>query len=284
MDTSLGEMDRFSGEGWGWSNFWIGDPRFFTYTSPQINGYEVDPVTGKVSSFDISSDDTQFVIREAGGEVVYGPVGEGIVLESGVTSESVWELVGDPRSTVTPHDVADLGVPVFGAAPSLAGSTFGHPNRWNGGGEVQDFSVFAFSSAYNTYVTAAGLAGGYTLFDFDADGDGFINGQEFAHGTDPGDRSSAPQFLSTSGTSFGLTYLRRSGGMTSGDRYIVDGLEIEVEYSTNLVGWDPTSLQEPPPAGLPAPPAGYEYVTFLLPPAVLAGSDRAFLRVRVTGQ
>ena len=64
-----------------------------------------------------------------------------------------------------------------------------------------------------------------------------------------------------------------------GDTYHVDGTELEVHYSTDLSTWDVTALEDAVPAGLPAPPAGYEYVTFLLPPGVFASAERAFMRV-----
>ncbi|MDA0766453.1 MAG: hypothetical protein O3A87_04615 [Verrucomicrobia bacterium] len=283
MDTSIGEVDQFASEGWGWSNVWIGDPQYITYTSPEVNGYAVEPGTGVVSNFDITSVGTQFVIRDSAGNVVYGPVGEGIGLLNGVTTESVWELVGDPRSTVTPHDVGDPGVPIPGAEPSLTGSTFGHPNQWGGGLEVQDFSVFKPDAIYDAYVGAAGLSGGSALFDFDADGDGFTNGQEFAHGTNPNGGGSTPVFRGSVGSSLGMTFVRRAGGVTIDGIYYVDGIEMTVEYSTTLVGWAVTSLQASPPVGLPALPAGYEYVSFLLPQAVFDGSAEGFLRVRVNG-
>lgn len=281
MDTSIGEIDQFATAGWGWSNIWIGDSQYVTYSDALTNGYLLDPMSGDVSNFDITGVRTQFAVRDAGGGIVCGPAGEGIAPDGGISSRNVWELVGDPRSTVTPHDLADLGVPEFGAAASVTESSFGHPNKWSAGAAVQDFSVFV--SPYAVYVGAAGLSGSDALMGADPDGDRYTNGQEFAHGTNPNDPGSLPEFRASVGASFSLTFLRRAGGSMVGNAYQVDGIELEVHYSTDLTSWDVTALQGTVPGGLPAPPAGYEYVTFLLPPGVFASAERAFMRVVFSG-
>ena len=79
-----------------------------------------------------------------------------------------------------------------------------------------------------------------------------------------------------------LTFLRRAGGSTANGIYSVDGIAMEVLYSTDLMVWEVTALEGVVPAGLPMPPAGYEYASIVLPPAVLAGTDRAFMRVRIS--
>ncbi|NNM30959.1 MAG: hypothetical protein HKO57_15680 [Akkermansiaceae bacterium] len=277
MDTALDVLDRSATDGWTWSNFWIGDPQFLIYTSEITNGYRIDAGTGAISRFDITDDRTQFVIRDAAGNHVFGPAGEGLAPAGGINNRNAWELVDHPRSTVNPLATANLLGPEFGAAASDLESTFGRPNRWNGGSEVQDF--LAFSGAYGDYVTAAGLSGTAALAAADGDGDGVTNGGEFAHGSDPGDALAVPEFLPGVTDSLGVTFLLRAGGTTVGDTYLADGVGIIVQFSTDLRDWTPTTTHTSNPAGLPAPPPGYAYATFQIPAAVFNASHTGFLRV-----
>jgi hypothetical protein len=76
----------------------------------------------EASNFPVSSSDWQLRIRDAAGEVVFGPAGEGISPLEGVGSTDIFRLEADPGAEVTPasndyDDGADI-------------STFGAPNRW----------------------------------------------------------------------------------------------------------------------------------------------------------
>ncbi|MCH1508881.1 MAG: hypothetical protein L7T84_06735 [Akkermansiaceae bacterium] len=99
--------DRSGTEGWSWSNIWVGDTQYLDYTNPEVNGFTVDPGTGAISGFDITSVRTHFVIKNVMDVIVYGPAGEGVGLAGGISNSTIWELVGDPRTDVTPLQVGD---------------------------------------------------------------------------------------------------------------------------------------------------------------------------------
>ncbi len=84
------------------------------------------------SNFSVSNNMWQLTIRDATDQVVFGPAGEGISPVSGVGNDEVLKLEADPSAAIT--------------AGSLfyndgASSTFASGNEWNGGADVQDFSV-----------------------------------------------------------------------------------------------------------------------------------------------
>ena len=277
-DTLINGEDRSGTEGWSWSNIWVGDTQYLNYTSEAVNGYRVDPGTGAIADFDITSVRTQFVIRDGSGAIVHGPAGEGVGLTGGVSNRTVWELVGDPRADVTPDEVGDPLTGVPGAAADARASSFGQPNTWNGGVATQDFSVFL--TPYDLYMLAAGLFGNDALPSADADGDGDTNGVEFATGSLADDAASRPFMRLADSPVRELTFLRRSGGAQSGNSYFVDGHYLVVEASSDLRHWIATALPGTVPPGLPAAPVGYEYASFAAP-AELAGSEQVFFRISV---
>jgi len=78
-------------------------------------------------NFDTNANDWRLVILDGSDDVVFGPAGEGIGSVTGITSEEIGELEGDPSATVDP--VSDYG--------DGDDSTFGLPNVANGA--TQDF-------------------------------------------------------------------------------------------------------------------------------------------------
>ena len=80
------------------------------------------------SSFKVSSKSWQLTIRNAAGDVVFGPAGEGVSPLDGISGTNVFKLRGDPSASVKP-DSKD-----YGDGGDL--STFGAPNRWGS----QDFN------------------------------------------------------------------------------------------------------------------------------------------------
>ena len=98
------------------------------------------------TAFDVSNDDTVFEIRDAAGAPVFGPVGEGAGAPTGINNREMAKLEGDPSALVT------------AASPDYhdgTSSTFGSPNLFNGGANVQDFTA---------------LRNGFPVGDLDFDG------------------------------------------------------------------------------------------------------------------
>ena len=82
-------------------------------------------------SFSVGNDDFQMTIYDAAGRgVAFGPVGEGICNFDGVGSREVGKLEADPSPYITPCSEYHAGT----------SSSFGHPNIWGGGNEIQSFT------------------------------------------------------------------------------------------------------------------------------------------------
>ncbi len=76
----------------------------------------------EASSFPVSSNDWQLTIRDADGNVVFGPAGEGVSPDGGVGGKEVFRLEDNPKdSTAADSNDYDDGADY---------STFGAPNRW----------------------------------------------------------------------------------------------------------------------------------------------------------
>jgi hypothetical protein len=83
------------------------------------------------SNFSVSNDDTQITVLDALSAVLFGPAGEGVQPLSAINNREVWKLEADPSAAITPTSNFQDGT----------SSTFGAPNRWNSGANVQDFSA-----------------------------------------------------------------------------------------------------------------------------------------------
>jgi hypothetical protein len=84
------------------------------------------------SNFSVSNDDTHVTILDALAQILFGPAGEGIPPNAGLNAREVFKLETDPSDAITP------------LSPSYrdgSSSSFGAPNRWSGGENVQDFSA-----------------------------------------------------------------------------------------------------------------------------------------------
>jgi hypothetical protein len=100
------------------------------------------------SNFSVSNDDTQISILDSLSHVVFGPAGEGVQPTSGVNNKEVWKLEADPSAAITPISSYNDG----------SSSSFGSPNRWNGGANVQDFSALRAAVPEPGAATQVGVA------------------------------------------------------------------------------------------------------------------------------
>jgi len=99
-------------------------------------------------NFSVSNDDTQISILDPLAQNVFGPAGEGVQPPSGVGSTEVWKLEADPSASITPTSPYNDG----------SSSSFGSPNRWNGGANVQDFSALRAVAPEPGAATLGGVA------------------------------------------------------------------------------------------------------------------------------
>jgi len=214
LDTEINRRNRLATHGDAWTNVWMGDPELLVYPSASDNGYLIGD--GVVTGIRIDQNDTQFILRHAGGRPMFGPVGEGIAPVSGVSSTEVFELEDHPSPAISPLVEATDTEP--GYDDGASGSTFGHPNRWHAGDGVpeteQDFTPFIVSipaSPYEAWAAAFGLEGEDAEPGADPDGDGRDNFTEYAFGGNPAlaDGPPVPQEISRDGTTVTWAYLRR---------------------------------------------------------------------------
>lgn len=190
-------------------------------------------------------------------------------------------------NTTLPGSSPSLGISFLqslgtGQVPySISGRTGPHTLRSHSGAfDVRDLSTF------RTFMGQHSLTNEAAAPDADADGDGITNFTEFAFGSDPGARSQPPHFEpqtigSAGGTHFTMPYLRRIGGANSGPGYVAPDVYYFPQASSDLTDWTKPLENVSPPAGLPAPPSGYEWGSVRLPAPIGGGNSQGFIRVQV---
>lgn len=181
-NTQFGIRNNRSTSGDTWTNLYIGDTTYTTYTNLATNGYTI--AAGTVTGLDINNDGTQFRIRNASNQNIYGPVGEGVAPLDGLSSREVFELEGHPTTAVTP--LMRSSSTEEGYDDGASESTFGSPNNWLDGTtpRTQNFLPFRLT-AFITWTASFSLTGNNALAAADPDADGRSNLQEYAFGGDP---------------------------------------------------------------------------------------------------
>ncbi|HUN81240.1 MAG TPA: lamin tail domain-containing protein, partial [Phycisphaerae bacterium] len=81
--------------------------------------------------FEVDQRNWQLTIKNAQGQVMFGPAGEGVQPASGIGDDEVFKLEEDPSEFIGPHSNYNDG----------SSSTFGSPNLFNSGTQSQDFSA-----------------------------------------------------------------------------------------------------------------------------------------------
>ena len=100
------------------------------------------------NSFPVSNDNWQLTIHDAANGLVFGPAGEGVQPVTGINNREVWKLEADPSAAITPVSFYNDG----------SSSSFGSPNRWNGGANVQHFSALRAAVPEAEGLTLFGVA------------------------------------------------------------------------------------------------------------------------------
>jgi len=180
LDSEVNRVNELTTTGYAWSNFHLGTPSFISVSN--------------LAELDIDSNNTQFVIKDAGGKIVFGPAGEGVSPLSGISGSEIFELENDP-SPLIPTTDRDSNT-TLGYDDGSSGSTFGSPNLFQpSGGTVavrsQDFTPYiAVSSPFQDYLVSVGLSGSDE--GTDSDQDGYSNLDEYLFGGNPNNATLTP--------------------------------------------------------------------------------------------
>ncbi len=104
------------------------------------------------TNFGVSSDNWQLRIRNAAGQVKFGPAGEGVSPTSGIGATEVFKLKADPNASIAANS------PDYDDGKEL--STFGSPNRW---GQQQFGQLRSVVAQPSTTLTLVSPNGGETV-------------------------------------------------------------------------------------------------------------------------
>jgi len=272
LNSEINRRDRSTTLGDSWTNIWMGDTQYVSVTGGTIDG---NVVTG----IRINNDDTQFLIKDADGNIVFGPVGEGIAPDSGIGSDEIFELEGDPSPSVAAFITSDDSIEPAreGYDDGSSGSTFGWPNEWKFGiaGPItlQDFTPYInevtetpFQQWINSFPAVTNKAAG-----FDFDNDGRSNYEEYVFGGNPGaaDGPAAPQTLGHAPATATWQFAIRDD----------DTIDYILKRSTDLVAWH--LLPEGSNVGSAAHPdiADFLIMTVTTPPT--PDNGREFFRIEL---
>lgn len=218
LNTEINRVDELTSTGLAWTNIHVG-------TAGTVTG------TG-LSELAIGSSNTAFLIKDASGNNIFGPAGEGIAPLDGVGSEEIFELENDPLLSVSSCDTSSAST--LGYDDGSSSSTFGSPNLFAPIGSAtdraQDFSAFVLSPL-QAYLASIGLPGADP--NADEDNDGFSNLDEYLFGGDPVDLTVFPQ-----------TTLDPSTGTISTTVRVSDpNFTLTPERSPDLINWFTDELQ-----------------------------------------
>lgn len=266
LNTGIEIRNNRDSVGDSWSNIWLGDPTFLTYTDAATNGYTI--TDGVVAGIALDEKETRLILKNAAGTIMAGPFGEGVALGVEVGDTEVFALNADPAPAVSPLVAADatLGIPGFKDKSNR--SSFGLPNDWSLVGQ----SFIDYARPLTPYETwAAGFALADPSADADPDADGRSNRSEYGFGGHPGvvDGPASGAALGRSGGTVTWQYARRGDDPS---------LVFTHQRSGNLSGWSgftPTNLTTAPHPSL----AGFVIVTVVVPANPVNGNE--FFRARL---
>jgi len=150
-DTSF---DPSVGDWWININTLLGDPEDPLNRTPETT--YATTVTNKAGdgpgNFSVGNNDWKLTIKNASGITQFGPCGEGMPDHApGVSSNEVFKLEEDPNPQVDP---------VTSDYNDGTSSTFGHPNTWSGGDNVQNFGMLRSPGTIVALVARTTFSGG----------------------------------------------------------------------------------------------------------------------------
>jgi len=218
LDTQLNRVNQLTTTGYAWTNIHLGTPDYISVSN--LAGFEID------------FDNTQIVIKDASGKIVFGPAGEGVAPPSGIGKTEILELENDPSPLVATIDDADDFT--LGYDDGSSGSTFGSANLFDPpGGAVadrpQDFSPFILSP-FQAYLASVGLPGASAQED--NDNDGYTNLDEYLLGGNPNNAILAPV----------VTIDLAAGTSTANIRISDPAYSLIAQRSADLQDWVTTDL------------------------------------------
>lgn len=176
-------------------NVWAGERnpdtsfKYFNFTGSVTRGEETFPIgTEEGGLYALNNDSWQWTIKDAGGNVIQGPLGE--TLSNGawsVGSDEMFRLENFP-STGNPTQASYLGVTVADYRDGSS-SAFSVPNTWSSGAFTQglnplrnwlvagdvDLDGVVTGNDLLAWQRGLGIATGASLTDGDLNGDGAVN-------------------------------------------------------------------------------------------------------------
>lgn len=212
---------------------------------------------------------------------VPGQVGNYEIRRSATNNFASATLLAEPAAAATSFsdNTAPRGIPQFYWIRAESATTQGD---WTAA-----IPGFRLTETFAEFVARFNLTGNDAAADGDPDLDDNTTFEEWAQGgSDPTNSSSAPPLIteirSISSTDYlTISYLRFIGGTEAGPTYNTNSATYLARGALTPGTWTQTPIAIPPPAGLPAPPTGFEWGSFRLPVAATA-ADEGFLQLQVT--
>lgn len=209
-----------------------------------------------------------------------GQVGNYEIRRSTTNDFGTATLLTEPAAAATSFGdtSAPRGVPVFYWIRAESATTQG---EWTAAIEG-----FRLTETFAEFTARFGLVGEQAAGDLDPDLDGSTTFEEWAQGSsDPTNSASSPPLITeirdVSGSDYlTISYLRFQGGAEAGPAYNSSSANYLAQGAIVPGTWNQIPIAVPPPAGLPAPPSGFEWGSFRLPLTTDA-ADEGFLQLSV---
>ena len=244
-DSGFNLRDNRTTTGDLWTNIWMGDLTYVTYTT-----------SATASGVAIGNNNTQFRVKDSTGAVIFGPVGEGVASRSGTNSKEVFELEAHPNPSVSPAFASTATL--FGYGDGASESTFGLPNRWQSGATLltqrftaltapeisveQPIDIGLADGGVNSFGSVATGTTRSLVFTIRNTGTAALTGLTLTKdGTDAADFTLttapvSPVPVAGGTTTFTVTYAPTTVGSKSAAIHIASNDDDESSYDLTLIG------------------------------------------------